>query len=362
MNEPRKADTSFYRVPPHNLEAESSVLGAILLNNEVLSHVADLIKKEDFYRSGNQLLFETMEALGGRGNPIDTITLIDSLRASGNLDRVGGPTFIAELTAQVPSVEHAVHHAKIVRKLSILRNLITASLKIADEGYTSGNEVEEYLDRAEQAILDVASREIGASFATMKELVKGSLKKLEELHGRKEMITGVPTGFYDFDDMLAGLQPSDLIIVAGRPGMGKTSFVLNIAQYAATKENIPVAFFSLEMSKEQLVMRLLSAEARINSQNLRRGMIQQEDWGKLSRAAGVLAEAPIFIDDTPAISTLELRAKARRLFKEHKIKLLIVDYLQLMRAKGKHDMREQEISEISRSLKALAKELNIPVV
>jgi replicative DNA helicase len=362
MDVQSNAAVSYLKVPPHNIEAECATLGAILLNNEILSPVVEILDKEDFYRSGHQLLFDVMLTMSDRGEPIDLVTLVDALRSSGELEKIGGTSYLTELTNQVPSVAHAVHYAEIVRKLAVLRRLIQAANKIAEEGYGSASDVEEYIDRSEQAILDVASKEMGSSLPTMKELVKGSLKKLEELHSRKEMITGVPTGFYELDEMLAGLQPSDLIIVAGRPGMGKTSFVLNVAQYASGKENFAVAFFSLEMSRDQLVMRLMSSEARINSQNLRRGMLSDEDWPKLSRAAGVLAESPIFIDDTPAISTYELRARARRLFKEHKIKLVIVDYLQLMRAKGKYDMREQEISEISRSLKALAKELNIPVI
>ncbi|PLX45426.1 MAG: replicative DNA helicase [Deltaproteobacteria bacterium] len=354
--------SSVGRVPPHNIEAEVSVLGAILLNNDTLSHVSDFLSKEDFYRTGHQIIYGIMQKMSDRGEPIDIVTLVDALRAGELLERIGGAPYISDLTGQVPSLDNAVHHAKIVERLAALRRLIQTALTIADEGYQSANEVDEYLDRAEQAIFDAASQDKKSDTPSMNQLVRESLKKLEDLFSRKEMITGVPSGFYDLDDLMAGLQPSDLVIVAGRPGMGKTSFVLNIAQHAAGKEGIPVAFFSLEMSKEQLVMRMLSSEARINSQSLRRGMLSAQDWPKLSQAAGVLAETPIFIDDTPAISTMELRAKARRLFREHKIGLLIVDYLQLMRGNGKHDMREQEISEISRSLKGLAKELNIPVV
>jgi len=350
------------RVPPHSLEAEAGVLGAVLLNNEVLSHVTEILDREDFYRTGHRLLYEAMLELFDRGSPIDLVTATEALRQKGLLEKAGGAAHLASLTNQVPSVENAVHYARIVRERAILRKLIWVSTEIASEGYGSGTEVEDYLDRAEQAIFEVTARKVRPSFTRVKDILKDTFAKIEELYEKKDLVTGVATGYHDLDQLTAGLQPSDLIIIAGRPGMGKTSFVLNIAQYAAIEAGVPVAFFSLEMSKEQLVMRLLCAEARVDSHRLRRGMLRDSDWPKLTRAAGTLAEAPIFIDDTPGISTLDLRAKSRRLKSEANLGLIVVDYLQLMRARGSYDVREQEISEISRSLKGLAKELSVPVV
>ncbi|MFU8855789.1 MAG: replicative DNA helicase [Deferrisomatales bacterium] len=350
------------RVPPHSLEAEAGVLGAVLLNNDVLTHVTELLDREDFYRTGHRLLYEVMLELFDRGSPIDLVTATEALRQKGLLEKSGGAAYLAGLTNQVPSVENAVHYARIVRDRSILRKLIWVSTAIASEGYGSEAEVGEYLDRAEQAIFEVTARKVRPSFTRVKDILKDTFAKIEELYEKKDLVTGVPTGYHDLDQLTAGFQPSDLVIIAGRPGMGKTSFVLNIAQYAAIETGTPVAFFSLEMSKEQLVMRLLCAEARVDSHRLRRGMLRDSDWPKLTRAAGTLAEAPIFIDDTPGITTLDLRAKARRLKSEANLGMIIVDYLQLMRGRGSYDVREQEISEISRSLKGLAKELSVPVV
>ncbi len=359
---PPEESDALQRVPPHSLEAEAGVLGAVLLNNEVLSHLTEILDREDFYRTGNRLLYEVMLELFDRGSPIDLVTASEALRQKGLLEKAGGAAYLAGLTNQVPSVENAVHYARIVRDRSILRKLIWVSAGIASEGYGSGAEVGEYLDRAEQAIFEVTARKVRPSFTRVKDILKDTFAKIEELYEKKDLVTGVPTGYHDLDQLTAGLQPSDLVIIAGRPGMGKTSFVLNIAQYAAIETGTPVAFFSLEMSKEQLVMRLLCAEARVDSHRLRRGMLRDSDWPKLTRAAGTLAEAPIFIDDSPGITTLDLRAKSRRLKSEANLGMIIVDYLQLMRGRGSYDVREQEISEISRSLKGLAKELSVPVV
>jgi len=353
---------SLERVPPNSMEAERGVLGAILLNNAVLVHTLELITGDDFYRTGHSIIYNSMLKLEGRGDPIDIITLVEELRAGNDLEKVGGSAYVASLTNEVPGVAHARHYASIIRKLSTLRGLINTANDIASEGYQAGRDVEEFLDKAEREIFSATARQVRPTAVSLHDLLKDAFNRIEELHQKSEMVTGVPSGFTELDDLTAGFQPSDLIIVAGRPGMGKTSFMLNATQYAAVKANVPVAFFSLEMSKEQLVMRLLCAEAHVDAQKLRRGMLRDSDWPKLTRAAGVLSECPIFIDDTPAISTLELRAKARRLYSEHKIGMVVVDYLQLMRASGRYDVREQEISEISRSLKALAKELNIPVV
>jgi replicative DNA helicase len=350
------------RVPPHSLEAETSVLGAILLNNEVLSRVADVLDREDFYRTGHRLLYETMIDLSEKGSPIDLVTATEALRQRSLLDKAGGAAYLSGLTSQVPSAENAEHYARIVRDKATLRKLIWVSTEIAGEGYDADSEVADYLDRAEKAIFEITARNIRKPFASVRDILRDTFARIEELYERKDLVTGVPTGYHELDQLTAGLQRADLVIVAGRPGMGKTSFVLNVSQYAAIEARIPVAFFSLEMSKEQLVMRLLCSEARVDSHRLRRGMLRDSDWPKLTRAAGALADAPIFIDDTAGISTLEVRAKARRLKSEADVGLIVVDYLQLMRARGSYDIREQEISEISRSLKALAKELNVPVV
>jgi replicative DNA helicase len=350
------------RVPPHSLEAETSVLGAILLNNEVLSRVAEVVDREDFYRTGHRLLYETMVELFEKGSPIDLVTATEALRQRGVLEKVGGAAYLGSLTDSVPSVDNAEHYARIIRQKAILRKLIWVSTEIASDGYAADADVGEYLDRAEKAIFEVTARQIRPSFSRVKDILHDTFKRIEELYERKDMVTGVPSGYHDLDQVTAGFQPSDLIIVAGRPGMGKTSFVLNIAQHAAIETGTAAAVFSLEMSKEQLVTRLLCSEARIDSHRLRRGMLRDSDWPKLTRAAGTLAEAPIFIDDSPGVSTLEVRAKCRRLKSEANLGLVIVDYLQLMRGHGKYDVREQEISEISRSLKGLAKELHVPVI
>ncbi|GAB4273608.1 MAG: replicative DNA helicase [Deferrisomatales bacterium] len=350
------------RVPPHSLEAESGVLGAILLNNDALPYVTEVLDRDDFYRSGHRILYDAILDLAERGAPIDLLTVTEALRQKNLLEKAGGAAYVAALTASVPSVANAQHYAQIVRERAVLRKLIWVSTEIASEGYDAHTEVEEYLDKAEKAIFEVTARKVRPSFVRVKDILRDAFTKIEELYERKDLVTGVPTGYHDLDQLTAGLQPSDLIIIAGRPGMGKTSFVLNIAQYGAIEAGVPVGFFSLEMSKEQLVMRMLCAEAKVDSHRLRRGMLRDSDWPKLTRAAGALAEAPIYIDDTAGISTLELRAKSRRLKSEAGLGLIIVDYLQLMRARGSYDVREQEISEISRSLKGLAKELDVPVI
>ncbi|MDF1553528.1 MAG: replicative DNA helicase [Deferrisomatales bacterium] len=359
---PVEASSHVSRVPPHSLEAETSVLGAILLNNEVLPNVAEVLDCDDLYRSGHRVAYNAMLELFEKGEPVDLVTVTELLRHRGLLEKAGGAAYLSTLTNQVPSVDNAEHYARIVRERAILRKLIWVATEIASEGYGAEADTEEYLDKAEKAIFEVTARQVKPSFVPLKEILRDAFARIEELYERQDAVTGVPSGYHELDQLTAGLQPSDLIIIAGRPGMGKTSFVLNMAQHAAIQGGTPVAFFSLEMSKEQLVMRMLCSEAKIDSHRLRRGKLRDSDWPKLTRAAGALAEAPIYIDDTPGVSTLELRAKCRRLKSEAGLGLVIVDYLQLMRGKGKYDVREQEISEISRTLKALAKELHVPVV
>jgi replicative DNA helicase len=351
------------KVPPQNLEAECSVLGGILLDNDAINQVLELLRPEDFYRESHRKIFRATIELSDRSEPVDLITLSDYLKGRNELEAVGGTAYLASLADSVPTAANISYYARIVREKSILRSLITTATDIATRGYEEQGNVEEFLDRAEKVIFDISEKKIKASFVAVGDMIKDTLKTVEKLYERKEMVTGVPTGYEDLDRLTAGLQASDLIIVAGRPGMGKTAFALNIATHAAFA-GIGAAVFSLEMAKEQLVLRMLCSEARVNSSKVRSGYLGERDFPQLAKAAGRLHEAPIYIDDTPAISVLELRAKARRLLRDRskKIGLIVVDYLQLMRGMGNANNREQEISEISRSLKALAKELTVPVI
>jgi replicative DNA helicase len=356
-------DDNLRKIPPQNLDAESSVLGGILLENEAINQVLELLRPEDFYRESHRKVFRAMIDLSDRSEPVDLITLSDFLKGRGELEAVGGTAYLASLADFVPTAANISYYARIVREKSILRSLISTATDIATRGYEEQGNVEEFLDSAEKVIFDISEKKIKASFVAVGDMIKDTLKTVEKLYERKEMVTGVPTGYDDLDKLTAGLQPADLIIVAGRPSMGKTAFALNIGAHAAFR-GIGVAVFSLEMAKEQLVLRMLCSEARVNSSKVRSGYLGERDFPQLAKAAGRLHEAPIYVDDTPAISVLELRAKARRLVRDRskKIGLIVVDYLQLMRGMGNASNREQEISEISRSLKALAKELNVPVI
>ena len=352
----------YQKVLPQNIEAEQSVLGGILIDNEALHKVLEIIEPNDFYRDNHKKIFLAFLELSENNTPLDIITVTELLQKKGELTNIGGATYLASLVDSVPTTANITHYAKIIKEKSILRSLIAKATDIVNMGFEASEDVAEILDKAEEAIFSITQQRIQTSYYSIKEIIKQTFKTIEELSSKRDSVTGIPTGFVDFDRLTAGLQPSDLIIIAGRPVMGKTSFTLNIAQHAATRAGVPVGFFSLEMSKEQLALRMLCAEARINSQKIRSGFLSERDWLRLTDAAATLSEAPIFIDDTPALSVLEIRAKARRLRSEHNIGLIIVDYLQLMKGKGRVDTREREISEISRSLKALAKELNIPVV
>lgn len=350
------------RVPPQNLEAEQSVLGSLLINDSAFGTVLEILKPTDFYTKSHKLIFETLIDLFQQNEPQDLITVTNALNNNNQLEDVGGAAYLATLTSIVPVTSNVASYAKIIRQKSILRNLITVNSDIANRCYEEQGDIDALVDEAEQAIFDIAGSKDGQNFTPIKKIVPDAFNKVEELFKRKELITGVPTGYTEMDKMTAGLQPSDLIILAARPSMGKTSFAMNIAQHAAIVEGTGVAVFSLEMSKEQLVMRLLSSVGRIDSQRIRTGKLHDEDWPKLSRAVGMLTEAPIYIDDTPAISVLDMRAKVRRLAAQYDIGLIVVDYLQLMRGRSSTENRTQEISEISRSLKALAKEHNVPVI
>lgn len=350
------------RVPPQNIEAEQSVLGAMLLEKEAILSASEILKGEDFYKESHKKIFEVIIDLYDKNEPVDLITVSEELRKRNALEEIGGITYITALANSVPTAANVAYHAKIVKDKSIMRKLIHVSTKLVSMGYEEGRDVEEVLDEAERMIFEIAQRRSMEGFASIRDVVIETFDMIEQLYKNKGRMTGVPTGFLDLDEMTSGFQPSDLIIIAARPSMGKTSFALNIAQYAAIREKVPVAIFSLEMSKEQLVQRMLCAEAHIDSHKLRTGNLDEDDWPKLARAMGPLSEAPIFIDDTPGINIMEMRAKARRLKAEKGLGLILIDYLQLMQGRGNSENRQQEISEISRSLKALARELRVPVV
>jgi len=351
------------RVPPQNLEAESAVLGSMLLEESAIACAMELLKEDDFYKDANRRIFSVICNLYSKNKAVDLLIITEELKKQNSLDDVGGPAYLASLTTSVPTAANIEYYVKIVKEKSILRKLINAATQVITQGYESDHEnIEVILDRAEKMIFDIASKKVESTFTPLKEIIKDSIETIDNLYQNKTHVTGLPTGFTDFDIQTAGLQPSDFIVIAGRPSMGKSSFALNLIENIAVKENIPVAIFSLEMSKEQLVQRLLCSHARVPIHKVRTGYLSQSDWPNLTNAAGHLSEAPIYIDDTPSISVLELRAKARRLKSYHDIRLILVDYLQLMQGSSSSESRQQEISEISRSLKALARELDIPVI
>lgn len=349
-------------LPPQNLEAEESILSAVLIDNDTLLEVLDILAPEDFYRSAHQKIFAAIAELFSRSEPVDLVTLLNILRAQNRLEEIGGATYLARLVDTAPLAVNAQHYAKIVHDKACLRRLIEKSNKIARRCFEDSDDVDNIIDFAESSIFEISENKIKPAFHHIGKIIEDNIDALEERQGSKALVTGVATGFTKIDELTAGFQQSDLIILAGRPGMGKTAFALNIAKHAAVDANIPVALFSLEMSKEQLSMRMLSSEAQIDSAKMRRGFISQNDWMKITDAAGVLSEAPIFIDDSPNITALEIRTKSRRLKMDQNIGLIIVDYIQLMRGPASAERRDLEISEISRSLKALAKELVLPVV
>src|SRR3990170_4173051 len=347
---------------PHNLEAERSVLGAILVHNDAFNLAAQVIDSGDFYRDAHRRIFDRMVTLNERNQAIDFVTLKEELSRGGDLDAVGGPAYVAALADGVPRATNVEYYARIVKEKSTLRNLIYAANKILTDAYEADQEADLILDEAETAIFAVADDRLKAGFVPMRDLVKESFPKIEQLFEQKRLITGVPTGFVDLDEMTRGLQAGDLIIVAARPSMGKTSLVLNISQYVATQPNLTVGFFSLEMSKESLFIRMLTSEAQIDSHRLMSGAIGQKDYGRISHALETLSAMKLYIDDSASIGVLEMRAKARRLQAEHGLSLLVIDYIQLMTGRGRFENRTLELAAISRSLKGLAKELNVPIV
>jgi len=360
----KKEDPGYltYKVPPHNLEAEQTILGGILINNDALNQVVDILSGEDFYRETHAQIFEGMLALYNRDDPVDLITLSQVLKERGALDKIGGTDYLASLAEATSTSAGIMYHAKIVNDLSTRRSLISHCARISESCFQFTNDTDEVLDSAEQSIFEIAERNIDQDFFPLNEVIKESFKKLETTTHKGDFITGISTGFTDLDNLTSGLQPSDFIIIAGRPSMGKTSLALNIAHYAAFEEKAGVAVFSLEMSRLQLGIRLLGLDAMIDASKLRKGSLQDDEWIRLTDAANRLSEMPIYVDDSSGLSVLEMKAKARRLRKKHNISLVIIDYLQLMQSKKSVESRQQEISDISRSLKALAKDLNIPVV
>ncbi len=357
-----KQDPSLYNVPPQSLEAEDSLLSAILIDNNTLLDVLEILSPDDFYRSAHQKIFSAITELFTKNEPIDLVTLTNILKEMGYLEEIGGATYLAKLVDAVPLAVNTQHYARIIHDKASLRRLIEKANEIAKQCFEDRGNVDEVIDFAESSIFEISKNKIKPAFVHIGKIIEANIDALEEREGNKTLVTGVPTGFTKLDTLTSGFQKSDLVILAGRPSMGKTALALNIARNAAVEANIPAAVFSLEMSKEQLSMRMLCAEARVDSFRLRGGFLSREDWNSLTDAAGVLSEAPIFIDDSADISAMTIRAKARRLKMDKDIGLIIIDYLQLMRSHVAAERRDLEISEISRSLKALAKELELPVV
>ncbi|MDQ7092488.1 replicative DNA helicase [Desulfosporosinus sp. PR] len=350
------------RVPPQNLEAEQSVLGAMMLEPESGSSVFELLQPEDFYRDSHRLIFSAIRDLFEKGDPVDLVSVAEVLRQQGRLEQVGGIATISEIARSVPSAANVDYYAKLVTEKALLRQLIQVTSGILERGYEPGEEAKNLLEEAEKLILDLSRRRVKDGFSIIRDVLLDTFEKIEYLYANKGNLTGVPTFFTELDRMTSGWQPSDLVIIAARPSMGKTALVLNMAQNAAVRAKIPVAVFSLEMSKEQLVQRMLCGEAMVDQQRVRTGELLDADWPKLTRAVGPLSDAPIFIDDTVGISLAELRSKARRLKTEHDLGMVIIDYLQLLSVGKRTESRQQEVAQISRTLKGLARELKVPVI
>jgi replicative DNA helicase len=357
-----KNDPWLQKVPPHNVEAEQSILSAILIDNDTFPEVLELLSEADFYREAHTKIFKAMVDLFERSEPADLITLSNLLKKQGQLEAVGGASYLAELVDTVPMAVNAMHYAKIVQEKALLRRLIERAAAITTRCFEDKRDVDDVLDFAERSVFEVSENKVKPSFYALKDILTQTYQAVEDAYENKALVTGVPTGFRDLDQKTSGFQAGDLVIVAGRPGMGKTALALNIARNASENTGQPVAIFSLEMSKEQLSLRLLSSEAGVDSARMRGGFLSQSDLAKINRAAGALYDIPLFIDDTPAISALDIRAKARRMKMNEGLGLIMVDYLQLMKGRASAERRDLEISEISRSLKALAKELSIPII
>ena len=350
------------KIPPQNTEAEIAVLGSMLLEKDAIAHAIELLGDSFFYKEAHRKIYSAIIDLYDKNKAIDIVTLAEDLKNKGTLDEIGGSSYITSITSSIPTAANIEHYAKIVREKALLRNLISTATQIVSESYDASTSVDVLLDKAERMIFDITADKVEAKYSSIKDVIKSSIETIDNLYQRKENITGIATGFHDFDVITAGLQRSDLIIIAGRPSMGKSALVSCIAEHVGVVEKVPIAFFSLEMAKEQLVQRMLCSHARVDSHKVRTGFLSQSDWPKLVNAAGKLSESPIYIDDTPSISALELRAKARRLKSQYDIGLIVIDYLQLMQGLPGIENRQQEISEISRALKALARELSVPLI
>lgn len=350
------------RLPPQNIEAEQSLLGSILIDRDALLEAAEIMQAEDFYREAHQYIYQEIMGLTNKGEPVDLVTVCAALENKNLLIKAGGAAYIASLASMTPTAAHAAHYAAIVREKSLLRRLIRTATEIVGKSYGYVENVEEFLDEMEQAIFEVARSRESKGFIHLQHALEQTFEKLERLYDQKSGVTGIPTGFLDLDNLTSGLQPSDLVIIAARPGMGKTTLALNMASHIAVSQRLPLAFFSLEMSMDQLAQRLLCSFAEIDAHRLRQGFLSSEHWSRITEAVGPLSEAPFFIDDSGAISVMEIRARARRLKLEKGLAAVFIDYLQLMRSHERSENRQQEISYISRSLKSLAKELNCPVI
>ncbi|MBN1899002.1 MAG: replicative DNA helicase [Spirochaetes bacterium] len=352
------------KVPPYNIEAEQAALGAMLLDAETVSEGIERLRSDDFYKESHRYVFNAIAEIFDRSLPVDLVTLTSYLKDKNLLDEIGGVQYLNDLLDSVPTSANFSHYADIIIEKSTLRKLISAANQILMTAYESGkaSDISEILDKAEQIIFEITGRKIGKEFVKVGDMMKDVIKLIDNLYNRKEYVTGIPCGLHQIDELTAGFQNSDFIVIAARPTMGKTSLALNIIEHAAIEKNIPVGLFSLEMSREQIIYRMLGSQAKVNIKNLRTGYISEADWGPLTNSAAIISDAPIFIDDTAALSLMELRAKARRAVSRYNLKMLLIDYLQLINLAGKHENRQQEISFISRSLKALARELTIPVI
>mgnify|MGYP001594626739 CR=1 FL=1 len=350
------------KIPPQNLDAEMAVLGSMLLDEEAIATAVEKLDRNSFYKDSHRNIFQAISDLYALNKAVDLITLTDALKRDGVIDAVGGASYLTALANAVPSAANIGHYVNIVREKNILRTLITNGTKIISLCYESDGNIDQVVDNAERLIFEISERRTQGSYLHIKDIISESIETIDSLYRKKAHVTGIPTGYIDFDIKTAGLQDSDLIVVAGRPSMGKSAFALGMVEHAGIIEKIPTAVFSLEMSKEQLAQRMLCSHAKVDAQKVRTGYLAASDWPRLTAAAGKISEAPIFIDDSPAISVMELRAKARRLKAQQDIKLIVLDYMQLMRGSASIESRQQEISEISRSLKALARELRVPIV
>jgi replicative DNA helicase len=356
------ASPAYERVPPHNVEAEESVLGSMLLSKDAIAEVLELLREDDFYRPAHRTVFRSVLELYSHGGAVDAITVAEDLRRNGSLADIGGAPFLHTLVASVPTAANAAYYARIVKEAGILRRLIDVGTRIVQLGFDTPQDTERAIDEAESLVYNLAQGRVSEDYQSLKDVLTTTLEAIERLHEDHREITGVPTGFPDLDRVTSGLQPSNLVIVAARPGVGKSAFGLDVARHAAAKAGVPTVVFSLEMSRTELVQRLMCAECTVDMQRLRTGRMEESDWTRLTRSLGRLADAPLYIDDSPGTTMMEIRAKCRRLRQRHGLGLVVVDYLQLMQPTKRFENRQQEVSEISRSLKLLAKELEVPVM